>query len=209
RLERHCGRHPETRRVAQEYGAHKFEAFQAHSGIPDADRQNPAFIQLHKDRLGPTHQAVLRTGLVPYVSFMELENWAMSLDNQTPDTVAALSTPGPLVCYRCRQTGHYKSNCPLSFRRPGNPDLGEGSPGQGRDSPGQHQGRSPPQHAHRQRPSHPSEQGTPKQGTNGDPRPQKPHEPRSPSLKPSPPDWDQLSRGQRLELLQLLARRKD
>ncbi|GCC40842.1 hypothetical protein chiPu_0024706, partial [Chiloscyllium punctatum] len=29
---------------AQEYGACKFEAFQTHSGIPDADRQNPAFI---------------------------------------------------------------------------------------------------------------------------------------------------------------------
>ncbi|GCC42576.1 hypothetical protein chiPu_0026515, partial [Chiloscyllium punctatum] len=160
---------------AQEYGARKFEAFKAHSGIPDADRQNPAFIQLYKDGLGPRHQAVLRTGLVPYVSFTELENWAMSLDNQAPATVAALSTPGPLVCYHYRQTGHYKSNCLLSFRRPGDPDTG------------QHRGRSPPQHAHRRCPSHPSEQGTPKQGTNGDPRPQKPHEPRSPSSKPSPP----------------------
>ncbi|GCC41837.1 hypothetical protein chiPu_0025743, partial [Chiloscyllium punctatum] len=179
------------------------------SGIPDADRQNPAFIQLYKDGLGPTHQAVLRTGLVPYVSFTELKNWAMSLDNQAPATVAALSTPEPLVCYRCRQTGHYKFNCPLSFRHPGDPDLGGGSPGQGRDSPGQHRGRSPPRHAHRRPPSHPSEQGTPKQGTNGNSRPQKPHKPRSPNLKPFPPDWDQLSRGQLLELLQLLARRKD
>ncbi|GCC42216.1 hypothetical protein chiPu_0026451 [Chiloscyllium punctatum] len=111
----------------------------------------------------------------------------MSLDNQAPATVAALSTPGLLVCYRCRQTGHYESNCPLSFRRPGDPD------------PGQHRGRSPPRHAHRRRSSHPSEQGTPKQGTNGKTRPQKPHEPRSPSPKPSSPDWDQLSRGQLLE----------
>ncbi|GCC44395.1 hypothetical protein chiPu_0028429 [Chiloscyllium punctatum] len=95
---------------AQEYGARKFEAFQAHSGIPDADRQNPAFIQLYKDGLGPTHQAVLRTGLVPYVSFTELDNWAMSLDKQAPATVAALSTPGPLVCYCCRQTGHYNKS---------------------------------------------------------------------------------------------------
>ncbi|GCC49288.1 hypothetical protein chiPu_0033507, partial [Chiloscyllium punctatum] len=59
---------------AQEYGVRKFEAFQAHSGIPKADWQNPAFIQLYKDGFGPTHQAVLRTGLVPYVSFTELEN---------------------------------------------------------------------------------------------------------------------------------------
>ncbi|GCC45329.1 hypothetical protein chiPu_0029557, partial [Chiloscyllium punctatum] len=84
---------------AQEYEARKFEAFQAHSGIPDADRQNPAFIQIYKDGLGPKHQAVLQTGLVPYVSFTELENWAMSPDNQAPATVAALSTPGPLVCF--------------------------------------------------------------------------------------------------------------
>ncbi|GCC39525.1 hypothetical protein chiPu_0023604 [Chiloscyllium punctatum] len=66
---------------AQEYGARQFEAFQVQSGIPDADRQNPAFIQLYKDGLGPTHLAVLRTGLEPYFSFRELENWAMSLDN--------------------------------------------------------------------------------------------------------------------------------
>ncbi|GCC43913.1 hypothetical protein chiPu_0027737 [Chiloscyllium punctatum] len=171
---------------AQEYGVRKFKAFKAHSGIPDADRQNPAFIQLYKDGLGPTHQAVLQTGLVPYISFTELENWAMSLDNQALATVTALSTPEPLVCYRCRQTGHHKSNCPLSFRRPGDPDLGGGSPGQGRDSPGQHRARSPLRHAHCWRPSCPSERGTPKQGTNGDPRPQKTHEPRSPSPKPSP-----------------------
>ncbi|GCC40351.1 hypothetical protein chiPu_0023990 [Chiloscyllium punctatum] len=111
----------------------------------------------------------------------------MSLDNQAPATVVALSTPGPLVCYRCRQTGHYVFNCPLSFQRPGDPNLEGGSPGQGRDNPGQHRGHSPPRHAHRRRPSHPSEQGTPKQGTNGDPRPQKPHKPRSPSPKPYPP----------------------
>ncbi|GCC47335.1 hypothetical protein chiPu_0031760 [Chiloscyllium punctatum] len=112
----------------------------------------------------------------------------MYLDNQAPATVAALSTPGLLVCYRCRQTGHYNFNCLLSFRRPGDPDLGGGSPSQGRDSPGQYRGRSPPWNAHRRRPSHPSERGTPKQGTNGDQRPQKPHEPRSPSPKPSPPN---------------------
>ncbi|GCC41948.1 hypothetical protein chiPu_0025811, partial [Chiloscyllium punctatum] len=160
---------------AQEYGARKSEAFQAHSGIPDADQQNPAFIQLYKDGLGPRHQAVLRTGLVPYVSFTELGNWAMSLDNQAPATVAALSTPRPLVCYRCRQTGHYKSNCPLSFRRPGDPD------------PGQHRGRSPPRHAHRRRPSHPSKQGTPKQGTNGDPQPQIPTNPAALARSLPPP----------------------
>ncbi|GCC17231.1 hypothetical protein chiPu_0017494 [Chiloscyllium punctatum] len=188
---------PKPGEGAHEYGARKFEAFQAHRGIPDADRQNPAFIQLYKDGLGPTHLAVLRTGLVPYVSFTEIENWAMSLDNQAPATVAALSTPRLLICHRCRQTGHYKSNCPLYFGRPRDPDAG------------QHRGRSPPRHAHRRRPSHPSEQGTPKQGTNGNPRPQKPHEPRSPTQKLSSPDWDQLSRGQLLELLQLLAWRKD
>ncbi|GCC46059.1 hypothetical protein chiPu_0030251, partial [Chiloscyllium punctatum] len=65
----------------QEYGVRKFEAFRAHRGVPDADRQNPAFVQLYKDGLRPAHQAVLRTGLVPYVTFAELENWAMSLDN--------------------------------------------------------------------------------------------------------------------------------
>ncbi|GCC39761.1 hypothetical protein chiPu_0023871, partial [Chiloscyllium punctatum] len=132
---------------AQEYGTRNFESFQAHSGIPDADRQNPALIQLYKDGLGTTHPAALRTGLVPYVSFTELENWTMSLDNQALATLAALSTPKPLVCYRCRQTGHYKFNCPISFRRPGDPDLGGDSTGQGRDNPGQYRGRSPPQHA--------------------------------------------------------------
>ncbi|GCC49129.1 hypothetical protein chiPu_0033530, partial [Chiloscyllium punctatum] len=86
-----------------------------------------------------------------------------------------------------RQMGHHKFNCPLSFRRLGDPNLGGGSPGQCRDNPGQHRGRSPPQHAHCRRPSRPSEQGTSKQGTNGDPQPQKPHKPRSPSPKPSPP----------------------
>ncbi|GCC44333.1 hypothetical protein chiPu_0028535 [Chiloscyllium punctatum] len=110
----------------------------------------------------------------------------MSLDNQAPATVAALSTPEPLVCHRCRQTGHHKFNCPLSFRHPGDPDLGGGSPSQCRDNPGQHRGRSPPRHADHRHPSRPSEQGTPKQGTNGDPRPQKLHEPRSPRPKPSP-----------------------
>ncbi|GCC39015.1 hypothetical protein chiPu_0023102 [Chiloscyllium punctatum] len=57
---------------AQEYGVRKFEAFQAHSRIPDADRQNPAFIQLYKDGLGPTHQASLsrssRIGPCPLIT---------------------------------------------------------------------------------------------------------------------------------------------
>ncbi|GCC42774.1 hypothetical protein chiPu_0026535, partial [Chiloscyllium punctatum] len=186
RLERHCGVTQKPGEGAQEYRVRKFEAFQAHSSIGDPDRQNPAFIQLYKDGLGPTHQAVLRTGLVP-ISFTELENWATSLDNQAPATVAAFSTPEPLVCYRCRQTGHHRFKCPLSFRRPGDPDLGGGSPGQCRDNPGQHRGCSPPWHAHRRCASRPSEQGTREQGTKGDPQPQKPHKPRSPSLKPSPP----------------------
>ncbi|GCC33858.1 hypothetical protein chiPu_0012329 [Chiloscyllium punctatum] len=106
---------------AQEYGVHKFEAFRAHSGVPDADRQNLAFVQLYKDGLSPAHQAVLRTGLVPYVTFVVLEDWAMSLDNRAAPAVAAVSTDEPDVCFRCNRTGHRKAQCPLSFRRPWGP----------------------------------------------------------------------------------------
>ncbi|GCC38909.1 hypothetical protein chiPu_0022996 [Chiloscyllium punctatum] len=57
-------------------------------------------------------------GLVPYVTFVELENWAMSLDNRAPPAIAAVSTD---VCFRCKRTGHRKAQCPLSFRRPWGP----------------------------------------------------------------------------------------
>jgi len=40
---------------AQEYGNMNFEAFRAHSGVPNADRQYSAFIQMYRDRLSPAH----------------------------------------------------------------------------------------------------------------------------------------------------------
>ncbi|GCC41958.1 hypothetical protein chiPu_0025627 [Chiloscyllium punctatum] len=170
---------------AQEYGAHKFEAFRTHSGVPDADRQNPAFVQLYKDGLRPAHEAVLGTGLVPYVTFAELENWAMSLDNRAAPAVVAVSTD---VCFRCKRMGHCKAQCPLSFRRTWGPGP---------------KGDQPPSQLHSSRPH---DQDRPRQGVNSDPSP---HKPRSPSPKPTAPDWDQLSQDQLLELLQLLTRRKD
>ncbi|GCC40948.1 hypothetical protein chiPu_0024580 [Chiloscyllium punctatum] len=170
---------------AQEYGVRNFEAFRALSGVPNADRQNPAFVQLNKDGLHPTHQAVLRTGLVPYVTFSELENRAMSLANRAAPGVAAVSTD---VCLCCKQTGHRKAQCPLSYRRPWGPGPKWGQP------PSQPQS------------SRPHDQDRPRQGVNSDRSPHKPH---SPSPKPTAPDWDQLSQDQLLKLLQLLARRKD
>ncbi|GCC40165.1 hypothetical protein chiPu_0024306 [Chiloscyllium punctatum] len=176
---------------AQEYGVHKFEAFRTHSGVPDADRQNPTFVQLYKDGLSPAHQAVLGTGLVPYVTFAELENWAMSLDNRVAPAVAAVSTDEPDICFRCKRMGHRKAQCPLSFRRPWGPGP---------------KGGQPPSQPHSLRPH---DQNRPRQGVNSDPSPHKPHKPCSPSPKRTAPDWDQLSWGQLLELLQLLAQRKD
>ncbi|GCC20737.1 hypothetical protein chiPu_0019304 [Chiloscyllium punctatum] len=141
---------------AQEYGVHKFEVFRAHSGVPDADRQNPAFVQLYKDGLSPAHQAVPRTGLVPYATFAELENWAMSLDNRAAPAIAAVSMDEPDGCFRCKWTGHRKAQCPLSFRRPWGPGP---------------KGGQPPSQPHS---SHPHDQDHPRQGINSDPSPHKP-----------------------------------
>ncbi|GCC40868.1 hypothetical protein chiPu_0024767 [Chiloscyllium punctatum] len=137
----------------QEYGVRKFEAIRAHNGVPDADRQNPTFVQLYKDGLSPRHQAVLRTGLVPYITFAELENWAMSLDNRAAPAVAAVST---IVCLRCKRTGHRKAQCPLSFRRPWGPGP---------------KGGQPPSQPHSSRPH---DQDRPRQGVNSNPSPHNP-----------------------------------
>ncbi|GCC39250.1 hypothetical protein chiPu_0022935 [Chiloscyllium punctatum] len=161
---------------AREYRARTFEAFQAHSGIPDAERQNPAFIQLYKDGLGPTHQAVLRTGLAPYVSFTELENWAMSLDNQARATVAALSTPGPLVC--CIQTS-------LTARSPS--DAPETPTWEGAAPPRAGTTRVSTAACPPSAPLAPQRTRNPKQGTNHDSQPENLHKPHNPSPKPSPP----------------------
>ncbi|GCC40992.1 hypothetical protein chiPu_0024659 [Chiloscyllium punctatum] len=128
----------------------------------------------------------------------------MSLDNQAPATVAALSIPGPLVCYRCRQTGHYKFNCPLSLQRPGDPDLA----GTAWVSTGAVPHRGMPTIGAPRTPANEEPPSREPTATHGRKNPTNPAA-LGRSLPPPSPDWDQLSRGQLLELLQLLARRKD
>ncbi|GCC43129.1 hypothetical protein chiPu_0026924 [Chiloscyllium punctatum] len=187
-----------------------FEAFQAHIGIPDADRQNPAFIQLYKDGLGPTHQTVLRTGLVPK---------SLSRSSRIGPCPSITKPWPPLRHFR-----HPGRSFATAADRRVTTSLTARSPSNAPETP-TWQGAAPARAGkarvstravpHRGMPT----VGAPRTPANREPPSREPmatHSRKNPTNPaalaqslPPPTDWDQLSRGQLLELLQLLAQRKD
>ncbi|MGH0161627.1 UNVERIFIED_CONTAM: hypothetical protein FKN15_057072 [Acipenser sinensis] len=106
------------------YNPEKFLAYQEYSGSENPQREDPIFIKMFKEGLGPKHQKVIEMGIPVGNTLTDVLKWANEIEykanqkkhlatvTEVTGSVAAVETKTPVRCYNCDKKGHMSRECP-------------------------------------------------------------------------------------------------